>query len=204
MLISSIFGGRRQCLQGPFWYALELVSVMHQKGPALGGIENVIAESGGQGSELFAGFIEGLLGSSVQTHSSMAHRQQLGIKDPGLGGVQRMTGVLLKTFQCLMDDLALPSAIAETHDIGLLRCMGFAQLRAVADAVEMAHHPPAPAQAFPKQVKGCHHLIPAQRCVVRQALLKSGFQRAQLIFQFLDQGWDMCFYLGCIDGLEAR
>ena len=80
----------------------------------------------------------------------MAHRQQFGIKNSGLGGIQRMTGVLLKTFQCLVDDLALPSAVAKTDDIGLLCRMGFAQLRAVADAVEMAHNPPAPAQALAK------------------------------------------------------
>ncbi len=97
----------------------------------------------------------------------MAHRQQLGIKDPDLGGVQRMTGVPLKAFQGLVDHLALPSAVAKTHDLRLLSRVGFAQLGAIADAVEMAHHPPAPAQSFPKVVKWSHHLIPAQRCVVR-------------------------------------
>ena len=65
MLISSILGGTSQGLKGPFRYAFELFSVMHQQGPALGGIENVIAESSGQGSELFAGCVKGLFGSSA-------------------------------------------------------------------------------------------------------------------------------------------
>ena len=134
----------------------------------------------------------------------MPHRQQLGIKDPDLGGVQRMTGVLVEAFQCLVDDSALASPVAETDDIGLLCRMGLAQLGAVADGVEMTHHSPAPAQTFTEQVKRSHDLIPAQGCVLRQASLKSGFQSVELLYQFVDQGWDVGLDLGCIDGLEAR
>ena len=133
----------------------------------------------------------------------MAHRQQLGIKDADLSGVKRMTGVALKTFQGLVDHLALPRAVAKAHHLRLLCRMGFAQLGAVADAVEMTYHSPAPAQTFSKIVQWSHHLIPAQGSGVREALLQRGFQRAELFSQVLNQCWDMSFYLGCIDGLEA-
>ena len=55
---------------------------------------------------------------------------------------------------------ALAGPVAEGHHRRLLVLVGLPQLGAVADPVEVAHHPPAPAQPLPQPLQRIHHLRP--------------------------------------------
>ncbi len=125
----------------------------------------MVAEAGGEPGKLLTGGIERRLGLPLQRHAPQLHLQQLGREDALLGGIEGQLAspvLLLKPLEGLVHRAALTGAVAEGHHSRLLALMCFAQLWAVADAIEMADHSPAPAQALAQPLQGIHHLRPAQ------------------------------------------
>ena len=61
-----------------------------------------------------------------------------------------------------MKNLALAEPVAEAHNIGLLGGVGIAQLRGIANAIEVRHHTPAPPQPFADGLQRLHLPIPGQ------------------------------------------
>ena len=99
--------------------------------------------------------------------------------------------LLLKPLKGAIQGARLAGPIAKGHHRGLLALVRRAQLRGVANAIEVTHHPPAPAQAFAQLVQGLHHRIPAEdglasrgRFSIQQAL-QAGFEGRQLSQQLL-------------------
>ena len=69
---------------------------------------------------------------------------------------------LLQRLEGPVDGAGLAGPIAELHDRPLLLLMGCPQFGGVADPIEMAHYPPAPAQPLTQPLQGIHHLRPAE------------------------------------------
>ena len=133
--------------------ALGLGRINQGQGPAVGGIKHLVAEAGGEFGQLLAGPVEGGLHLPLQAHAAQLHVPQFRRQDPLLGAIEPSRGpgmgglvLALEGLQGPENRLALAGPAAEFHHRRLLAGMGEAQLRAVADAVEVANHAPAPAQ----------------------------------------------------------
>ena len=126
-----------QCLQGPLRQAFHLMGLAEFQGPLLRCIEHVVAELGGESSQAFTGAVEGCLLIATEANTALLHREQLGFQDPLLGWVERFGGIALEGHQGPMKNLALAKPVAEAHNIRLLGGMGIAQLRGIADAIEV-------------------------------------------------------------------
>ena len=73
-----------------------------------------------------------------------------------------------------VDRAALASTVAEGHHRRLLAGVSGAQLGAVTNPVEVAHHTPAPAQPFPEAMQGIHDFMPAERAALFEGLRQGG------------------------------
>ena len=129
--------------------------------PGVGGIQHVVAKGGGQLGQLLGGGIEGQLLFILEAHTPELHVPQLGLENPSLGGIQG-GAPLVQGLKGPIEAAALAGPVAKGHHGALLLLVGGAQLRGVADPVEMAHHPPAPAQPLTQVLQGIHHLGPVQ------------------------------------------
>jgi len=121
----------------------------------------VVAVGGGQLGQLLAGGVEGLLLGPAQTDAAQLHVAQLGRQDAPLGGVK--TALAGELLQGAVDHLRLAGPVAKGDHRTLLALVGLAQLGGVADPVEVADDPPAPAQPFAQMVQRVHQLGPVQR-----------------------------------------
>ena len=132
---------------------LGLGRILQGQGPAVGGIKHLVAEAGGEFGQLLAGLVEGGLHLTLQAHTAQLHVTQFRRQDSLLGAIEPTRGPgiggLVLAFERLQgpeNRLALAGPAAEFHHRRLLAGMGEPQLRAVADAIEVANHAPAPAQ----------------------------------------------------------
>ena len=78
---------------------------------------------------MFAGLVEGGLIVPVETDTPLLHGEQFGLEDALAGGIEGLAGLVAQLAESSMQHLALPEAVAETDDIGLLGGVGFTQLR---------------------------------------------------------------------------
>ena len=97
------------------------------------------------------------------------HVPQFRRQDPLLGAIKQARGagmgglvLALEGLQGPEDRLALAGPAAEFHHRRLLAGMGEPQLRAVADAIEVANHAPAPAQLLAEPLQRVHHFGPIE------------------------------------------
>ena len=183
-----------QLIQQAWRQPLHLFGAGEPQGPAVGGIEHLVAEAGGKLRQFLAGGVERLLLGAAEAHAPQLHVPPFGLEDAPLGGVEgcaaggRLLGQLLQGPE---DHLALAGAVAEGHHRRLLGGMGLPQLGAVADAVEVAHHPPAPAQALTQALQRVHQLPPGQGGAGGQAVLEPLLQGRQFRLQLRHQGGDV-------------
>ena len=173
-LLASRFGQQAPQALGQ---TLHLGRVAQLQGPGVGGIEHLVAEAGGEFGQLLAGGIEGLALFTFEAHASQLHVPQLGGQDALLGGIEAT--LLIQPFQSTVNHRALAGPVTEGHHGRLLAGVGFAQFGVVTDAIEVAHHPPAPAQPLPQPVERIHHDVPGERLTRRQGLLQLPFDGPQ-------------------------
>ena len=121
----------------------------------------MVAEGGGEFGEPLTGGVEGLLLLPLQAHAPQLHVPQFRRQDAALGGIE-LAGIGLQRFESPIDRPRLPSPVAELDNGPLLLLVGLPQGWCVADAIEMAHHPPAPAQPLAKLVQRLYDLLPAE------------------------------------------
>ena len=169
-LLASRFGQQAPQALGQ---TLHLGRVAQLQGPGVGGIEHLVAEAGGEFGQLLACGIEGLALFTFETHSSQLHVPQLGGQDALLGGIE--AALLIQPFQSTVNHRALAGPVTEGHHGRLLAGVGFAQFGGVADAIEVTHHPPTPAQPLAQPVERVHHGVPGERPIRRQCLLQLPF-----------------------------
>ena len=128
------FGGRLgQQLKHALGEACHLVYAFQEKGPTIGGVEDVVAEAGGQFSQLLVGGIEGLLRFAAKADPAQVHVPQFGRQDALLGAIQ--APLALQGPQGGVDRAALASTVAEGHHRRLLAGVGGAQLGGVTNPV---------------------------------------------------------------------
>ena len=125
--ISSLPSCSCKCFLGPCRQTSDLLGLGEFQRPLLGGIENVVAEAGGQGSQAFARFVEGGLGVSVEAHTALVHREQFSLENALLGGRQRLSRLIPQAAESLVQNLALPQSVPQTHHVRLLTGMGLTQ-----------------------------------------------------------------------------
>ena len=66
-----------QRLQSPMRQAIHLAFLAELQGPLLRGIEDVVAELGGECGQSFTGVVEGCFLIATETNTALLHRQQL-------------------------------------------------------------------------------------------------------------------------------
>ena len=196
----GLTGGLGQLLAQAQRQPLHLGRLGEPQRPAVGGIQQAIAKASGEFRQLLAGGVEGQPLGSGQPDTTPVHVAQLGRQDALLGGVQ--IRACLQRFQRPIENFALAGAIAEGHHGRLLCGMGLAQFRRVADAIEMAHHPPAPAQPFIEPMQGLHHRWPVRRLSAAVEVCEPGFKRGELVLQFGHQLGNVLTHLLWCDQLE--
>ena len=195
-LLAPIPGCLGQQLPQAGGQAVELLLLGEGEAPAVGGIEHVVAEGGGQLGQSLAGGIEVVLFGPLQAHAAQAHVPQFGLQDAALAGIEAGRSSL-QGFQGPVDGPRLAGPVAKLHHRPLLPLVGGAQLGRVADAVEVADHPPAPAQPFAQLVERIHQLFPAQGGGLShgQTALQVCFQGRELGVQLLEQQGDCLLHL---------
>ena len=181
----------RQGLQCSLRQTLHLLGICELEAPLLGGIKNVIAKAGGEGGETFAGLVEGDLMLAIETDTPLLHRQQFGVEYSLAGGAEGLARLVLQAAENLMQHLALTQAVAKADDLGLLGRVGFAQLRRIADAIEVGDHTPTPAETLSDALHRLHHLLPTDGGATIQSGLKCRLQFCELLFKLRQQDWDV-------------
>ena len=87
-LITGILGGGSKDFQGSLRNTVQLSTLLDHQAPGLGGIEHVVAESGGESGHPFTRTVEIRLLLASEGHSTMLHREKLSIEDACLGAVE--------------------------------------------------------------------------------------------------------------------
>ena len=110
----------------------------------------------------------------------------------------------LQGLQGLENHLALAGPAAELNHRRLLAGMGEPQLRAIADAVEVADHAPAPAQLLAEALQGVHDFGPIEQACGTQGLAEHRLKDIKLRVKQGQQLGDVLFDLGRSDRPEGR
>ena len=120
--------GSGKCFPGPLRQSTDLSGIGELQRPLLGGIQDVVAEAGGEGRQALAGFVEGGLAVAVEADAAVLHRQQFSLEDALAGWAQSLRRLIPQFAQGLMQHLALSKTVAKANNIRLLSGMGFPQL----------------------------------------------------------------------------
>ena len=115
-------------LPGPLRQSITCVRLAEFQRPLLSGIQNVVAEAGGEGRQALAGFVEGGLAFAVEPNTAVLHRQQFSLEDALAGGAQGLGRLVPQPAQGLVEHLALAETVAQANNLRLLPGMGFPQL----------------------------------------------------------------------------
>ena len=192
---------RRQLGADAFGQALHLGWLAEPQAPGVGGVEHPIAEAGGELRQLLAGGVVSGLRLSLQGDAAKLHVPQLGRQDAPLGGVEIIA--FAEPPQGCVDHLALARPVAEGHHSPLLAGVRLPQFETVADAREMAHHAPAPAQAFAQAVERIHHRGPVQGMAAGERRSKMPLDRAEIGLELGHQLGDVFIDMLRLDRLEG-
>ena len=192
-------------------YPLDLGRIHQRQSPAIGGIKHLVAEAGGELGQLLAGLVEGGLNCALQAHTAQLHVPQFRRQDPLLGAIEPARGadggglvLALEGLQGLENHLALAGPAAELNHRGLLAGMGEPQVRAIADAVEVADHSPAPTQLLAEPLQRVHDFGPIEQASCAQGLAEQSFKDIKLRVKQGEQLGNVLFDLGRSDLAKGR